>query len=899
MGERQKRMSEERSNPESPDIDPQETAEWLDSLEYVLESKGPDRAKYLFERLRDRLGARGARVSAPLNTPYINTIPAAQQPAYPGNLEIERRIRSFIRWNAMAMVVKANKQHSGIGGHISTYASAATLYEVAFNHFLRGKDAPQGGDLVYFQGHAVPGIYARGYVEGRLSEEALHHFRRELSNSGRGLSSYPHPWLLPDYWEFPTVSMGLAPIMSIYQARFNRYLQDRGLKDTSQQRVWAFIGDGETDEPESLGALTLASREQLDNLTWVINCNLQRLDGPVRGNGKIIQELEAIFRGAGWNVIKVIWGSDWDPLLAKDDEGLLVKRMGEVVDGWYQKYTVEGGAFARKHFFGADPRLLKMVENYSDEQIHKMLRGGHDPRKLYAAYKAAVEHRGQPTVILAKTIKGYGLGEAGEGRNITHQQKKMNEHELREFRTRFGVPVSDDQLASTPFFRPPAGSPEAAYLAERLKTLGGPIPERRVKVESLEAPALEQFKEFLQGSGDRSVSTTMGFARMLGRLLGIKDFGKHLVPIIPDEARTFGLEALFRQYGIYSHIGQLYEPVDKSSLLYYFEAKNGQILEEGITEAGAVSSYIAAGTAYATHALNTIPLYIFYSMFGFQRVGDLIWAASDMRTRGFLLGATAGRTTLEGEGLQHQDGHSHLLASAVPTIAAYDPAFMFELAVILQDGFKRMYQDQEELSYYITLYNEPYPMPAMPPNAEPGIREGLYRFKSAPKRAKYRAHLLASGPLINEALKAQQLLLERYSVAADVWSVTSYKTLRLRALEAERWNMLHAEEPPRLSHLQRTVREFDGPCVAVSDYVRLVSEQIAPWVPGLLALGTDGFGRSDTRQALRRFFETDAEHLVIAALYALHRQGQIEASKVRQAVQELDVRTDDDAPWHR
>jgi pyruvate dehydrogenase E1 component len=540
-----------------------------------------------------------------------------------------------------------------------------------------------------------------------------------------------------------------------------------------------------------------------------------------------------------------------------------------------------------------------MVENYSDEQIHKMLRGGHDPRKLYAAYNAALEHRGQPTVILAKTIKGYGLGEAGEGRNITHQQKKMNEHELREFRTRFGVPVSDDQLGSTPFFRPPPGSPEAAYLAERLKTLGGPIPERRVKVESLEAPALEQFKEFLQGSGDRSVSTTMGFARMLGRLLGIKDFGKHLVPIIPDEARTFGLEALFRQYGIYSHIGQLYEPVDKSSLLYYFEAKNGQILEEGITEAGAVSSYIAAGTAYATHALNTIPLYIFYSMFGFQRVGDLIWAASDMRTRGFLLGATAGRTTLEGEGLQHQDGHSHLLASAVPTIAAYDPAFMFELAVILQDGFKRMYQDQEELSYYITLYNEPYTMPAMPPNAEAGIREGLYRFKSAPKRAKYRAHLLASGPLINEALKAQQLLLERYGVAADVWSVTSYKTLRLRALEAERWNMLHPEEPPRLSYLQRTVREFDGPCVAVSDYVRLVSEQIAPWVPGLLALGTDGFGRSDTRQALRRFFETDAEHLVVAALYALHRQGKLEASKVRQAVQELDVRTDDDAPWHR
>jgi pyruvate dehydrogenase E1 component len=586
-------------------------------------------------------------------------------------------------------------------------------------------------------------------------------------------------------------------------------------------------------------------------------------------------------------------------LLAKDDEGLLVKRMGEVVDGWYQKYTVEGGGFAREHFFGADPRLLKMVETYSDEQIHKMLRGGHDPRKLYAAYKAAVEHKGQPTVILAKTIKGYGLGEAGEGRNITHQQKKMNEHELREFRTRFGVPVSDDQLGSTPFFRPPAGSPEATYLAERLKAMGGPIPERRVKVESLQAPPLEQFKEFLEGSADRSVSTTMGFARMLGRLLGIKEFGKHLVPIIPDEARTFGLEALFRQYGIYSHIGQLYEPVDKSSLLYYFEAKNGQILEEGITEAGALSSYIAAGTAYSTHALNTIPLYIFYSMFGFQRVGDLIWAASDMRTRGFLLGATAGRTTLEGEGLQHQDGHSHLLASAFPTIAAYDPAFMFELAVILQDGFKRMYQDQEELSYYITLYNEPYPMPTMPPNVEQGIREGMYRFRPAPERAKYCAHLLASGPLVNEALRAQEVLLQRYGVAADVWSVTSYKTLRLRTLEAERWNMLHPEERPRMSYLHKTVRELDGPCVAVSDYVRLVSQQIAPWVPNLLALGTDGFGRSDTRKALRRFFEIDAEHLVVAALYTLQQQGAVDARTVRQAAQDLAVRTDDEAPWIR
>ena len=891
-------MNNDRTPRPHADSDPEETREWLDSLEYVLEAKGTDRATYLFERLRDRLGTHGVPVAAALNTPYINTIPAAQQSSYPGNLEIERRIRSYVRWNAMAMVVKGNKEHASIGGHISTFASAATLYEVAFNHFFRGKDAPQGGDQVYFQGHAAPGMYARGFVEGRLPEEALHNFRRELS-SGGGLSSYPHPWLHPDYWEFPSVSMGLSPIMSIYQARFNRYLQDRGLKDTSQQRVWAFVGDGETDEPESLGAITLASREQLDNLIWVVNCNLQRLDGPVRGNGKIIQELEAIFRGAGWNVIKVIWGSDWDPLLAQDDEGLLVKRMGEVVDGWYQKYTVEGGAFARKHFFGEDPRLLKLVETYSDEQIHKMLRGGHDPRKVYAAYKAAVEHKGRPTVILAKTIKGYGLGEAGEGRNITHSQKKMNEHELREFRTRFGVPVPDEQLTSTPFFRPPDGSPEAIYLVERRKAMGGSLPERRVKVESLAAPKLEQFKEFLEGSGDRAVSTTMGFARMLGRLLGMKDFGKHLVPIIPDEARTFGLEALFRQYGIYSHIGQLYEPVDKSSLLYYFEAKNGQILEEGITEAGSMSSFIAAGTAYATHALNTIPLYTFYSMYGFQRVGDLIWAASDMRTRGFLLGATAGRTTLLGEGLQHQDGQSHLFASAFPTIAAYDPAFMFELAVILQDGFKRMYENQEELSYYITLYNETYPMPQMPPGAEEGIREGMYRFRPAQGKGKHRAHLLASGPLVNEALRAQDLLRERYGVAADVWSVTSFKTLAVRALEAERWNMWHPDEPPRVSYLQKTVKQLDGPCVAVSDYVRLVSQQIAHWIPGLLALGTDGFGRSDTRQALRRFFEIDAEHLAVATLYSLHQQGKVDARLVSQAVKDLELPANDIAPWQR
>src|SRR6478609_941638 len=739
------------SNGAGADIDAVETTEWLEALDSVVEHDGPERARQLLTVLLERAQHSGTGPIASLNTPYVNTISPDREAKLPGDPALERRLRSIVRWNAIAMVVRANKVSSELGGHIATYQSLATLMEVGFNHFWHAPSDQHGGDLVYFQGHSSPGNYARSYLEGRLTEDQLDGFRQEVSRDG--LASYPHPWLMPDYWQFPTVSLGIGAITSIYQARFMRYLQDRGLKDTSQQRVWAFVGDGETDEPESLGAITLASRERLDNLIWVVNCNLQRLDGPVRGNGKIIQELEAIFRGAGWNVIKVIWGRHWDPLLAQDDEGLLVKRMGEVVDGWYQKYTVEGGAFARTHFFGADPRLLKLVETYSDEQIHKMLRGGHDPRKVYAAYKAAIEHKGQPTVILANTIKGYGLGEAGEGRNITHQQKKMNEHELREFRTRFGVPVSDDQLGSTPFFRPPAGSPEAAYLVERRKAMGGPLPERRVKVESLETPMLESFKEFIEGSGERAVSTTMGFARMLGRLLGMKDFGKHIVPIIPDEARTFGLEALFRQYGIYSHIGQLYEPVDKSSLLYYFEAKNGQILEEGITEAGALSSFIAAGSAYATHALNTIPFYIFYSMFGFQRVGDLIWAASDMRARGFLLGATAGRTTLEGEGLQHQDGHSHLLASAFPTIAAYDPAFMFELAIILQDGLKRMYQDQEELSYYITLYNETYPMPQMPPNAEQGIREGMYRFRPALEKGKHRTHLLASGPLVNEALR--------------------------------------------------------------------------------------------------------------------------------------------------
>ncbi len=874
------------------DPNPEETQEWLESLDYVLQREGAERAIYLFERLKDRLAARGISLPSPTNTPYVNTIPPDDEPPYPGSVEIERRIRSIIRWNAMAMVVKANRSPLDLGGHISTFASAATLYEVGFNHFFRGKHGEKPGDIVYFQGHASPGIYSRAYVEGRFDAERLHRFRREVEPGG--LSSYPHPWLMPHFWEFPTVSMGLSPIMAIYQARFNRYLHDRGLKDTAHQKVWAFLGDGETDEPETLGSISLAARERLDNLVFVINCNLQRLDGPVRGNGKIIQELEAIFRGAGWNVIKVVWGSDWDPLLREDHDGALVKRMNEVVDGWFQKYTVEGGAFAREHFFGADPRLRKLVEKMSDEQIHKMLRGGHDPRKVYAAYQAAMDHKGSPTVILAKTVKGYGLGEAGEGRNITHQQKKLNVDELSAFRSRFGIPIGDEELAEAPFYRPPPDSPEARYIQERRKALGGYVPERIVDVEPMEPlPTLADFKEFLDGSGGREVSSTMGFARMLGRLLSLKDFGKYVVPIVPDEARTFGLEALFRQFGIYSHIGQLYEPADKSSLLYYFESKQGQILEEGITEAGAMSSFIAAGTAYATHGIPTIPFFIYYSMFGFQRIGDLIWAAGDMRARGFLLGATGGRTTLNGEGLQHQDGHSHLHASTVPNVMAYDPAYVYELSVIIEDGLKRMYRHGEPVFYYITLYNENYIMPAMPAGAEEGIREGIYRLAAAPAKKRLQAQILASGPMVPQALRAQEMLASMFDVAADVWSVTSYKNLRYNALRASRWNMRHPGETPRKSYLERAVEGIEGPFVAVSDYMRQVPEMISPWIPGrLTTLGTDGFGRSDLRKKLRAWFEVDPESIVLAVLYSLMQQGAVGREVVDKAIATLEIDRD-------
>jgi pyruvate dehydrogenase E1 component len=870
-----------------------ETREWLDSLDYVLAEGGPERAGRLLQQLSLH-AKRAAGVNLPFTatTPYQNTIPVAQQPPFPGSQEMERRIKSLVRWNALAMVVRANKLQEGIGGHISTFASAATLYEVAFNHFLRAQTETGDRDLVYFQGHAAPGMYARAYLEGRIPRQKLENFRRELKPGG-GLSSYPHPWLMPDFWEFPTVSMGLGPIQAIYQARFIRYLENRGLKLSSDGKVWAFLGDGEMDEPESLGSITLASREGLDNLIFVVNCNLQRLDGPVRGNGKIIQELEAIFRGAGWNVIKVIWGGDWDSLIRSDRDGLLVRRMGEISDGQYQKYFVESGAYFRQNFFGTDPRLLKMVEHLSDEQLARMRLGGHDPIKVHAAYKAAVENRGSPTIILAKTIKGYGLGEAGEGKNITHQQKKLNDDELQMFRSRFGIPIPDDELHNAPFYRPADDSAEITYMQERRKQLGGYLPERKVRAKPISPVSESHFEEFYKGTEGRDVATTMVFVRLLGKLLRDPEIGKLIVPIIPDEARTFGMEALFRQVGIYSSVGQLYEPVDMDTLLYYKEAKNGQILEEGITEAGSMCSFIAAGTAYANHGINTIPFFIYYSMFGFQRIGDLIWAAADMRTRGFLIGGTAGRTTLAGEGLQHQDGHSHVLALSVPNLLAYDPAFAYEIAIIIQDGIKRMYVDQESIFYYLTVTNEPLPMPEMPHGAEvrDGILKGLYRFKASEKRdAKLRAQLFGSGTIMFEVLKAQQILEEKYGVAADVWSVTSYKRLYQDGNDCERWNMLHPGETPRVAFVTQCLKEAPGVFVAASDYMKVLPESISQWVPRpLVALGTDGFGRSEGRASLRDFFEVDAKHIVLATLNALARDKQIGPEILQKAIKDLGI----------
>jgi pyruvate dehydrogenase E1 component len=792
------------------------------------------------------------------------------------------------------MVVRANRESDGIGGHISTFASAATLYEVGFNHFFRGKDAPGGADIIYYQGHASPGIYARAFLEGRLTEEHLKNFRHELRPGG-GLSSYPHPWLMPDFWEYPTVSMGLGPLMAIYQARFMKYLENRGLKQPSDQKVWAFLGDGETDEPEALGSLSLAAREKLDNLIFVVNCNLQRLDGPVRGNGQIIQELESVFRGAGWNVIKVLWGSEWDDLLARDTEGVLVKRMGEVVDGEYQRYVVEDGAYLRKHFWGADPRLLDMVRHLSDHDLKHLRVGGHDPAKVWNAYRMAVQHSGAPTVILARTIKGYGLGEAGEGKNITHQQKKMNEGDLRHFRDRFGIPISDAGIAEAPFYRPAEDSAEIRYIKERRQALGGPAP-RRVEIAPPLKPSLDEvFEEFYAGAEGRKASTTMVFVRMLTKLMKDKSIGKLVVPIVPDEARTFGMESLFRAVGIYSSIGQLYEPVDMDTLLYYKEAKDGQILEEGITEAGSISSWIAAGTAYANYGVNTIPFFIFYSMFGFQRVGDFIWAAADARCRGFLLGGTAGRTTLPGEGLQHQDGNSHTLALPVPTCRAYDPAYAFELAAVIQDGIKRMYGDGEAAFYYLTVMNEQYEMPAMPKGAREGILKGLYRFKPGGD-GKARAQILGSGAILNEAVRAQALL-ANYGVSADVWSATSYNELYRDAHRAERWNLLHPAEKPRVPYVTEALGSTDGVIVAASDYLRSQPDMIARWIGRpMVTLGTDGFGRSEDRASLRNFFEVDARHIAAATLSSLAREKQIDAKVVKQAFKDLEINPDKPEP---
>ncbi len=845
-----------------------------------------DKLSNLLQELAHELRSE-PRPSNGVTTPYINTIPAEMQPDYPGDRAIERRIKSIMRWNAMAMVVKANST-TNVGGHIASFASSATLYEVAQNHFFRGRTDDFPGDQVYFQGHAAPGMYARAFMEGRLDETHLQNFRQELAEGG-GLSSYPHPYLMPEFWQFPTVSMGLGPIMSLYQARFNRYLQARGLvKWKEEPKVWAFLGDGESDEPESLGAITLAARENLDNIVWVVNCNLQRLDGPVRGNGKIIQELEGLFLGAGWNVIKVIWGTEWDEIIKRDKSGLLLKRMDECVDGDYQKYVVEPGSYTRKHFFGKYPELLELVTHLSDEQISKLLRGGHDVRKMYAAYKAATEHKGQPTVVLAKTVKGYGLGEAGEGKNISHQQKKMNEKELREFRARFDIPISDDIIADTPFFRPAPDSAEMKYMLERRKALGGFIPARVVEPVTLDVPRRENFAEFF-AAGKTDISTTTAFGTILRVMLRHKGFSKNLVPIIPDEARTFGLDVLFREIGIYSPKGQLYEPVDSNTVSYYHEAKDGQILEEGISEAGAMSSFLAAGTSYATNGVPMVPFYIYYSMFGPQRVGDLFWLAGDIRAKGFLLGATSGRTTLNGEGLQHQDGHSLLHASTIPTCLPYDPAFAFELAIIIADGLRRMFVENEDIFYYLALYNENHPMLAMPAGVEDGIVKGIYKFKPGPD-GRIKAHIFGSGAIMQSALKTQIILAEKYGVSADVWSATSYKLLRTDAIRCQRWNMLHPTEPAKKSYLENLLAKEQGAFVAVSDNIRTVPDQIAPWVPGgLFTLGTDGFGRSDTRGRLRRFFAVDVESTVIGTLYALAEKGLVERKVVAQAIKDLGV----------
>ncbi|MES9845145.1 MAG: pyruvate dehydrogenase (acetyl-transferring), homodimeric type [Candidatus Sedimenticola sp. PURPLELP] len=870
-----------------PDIDPQETQEWLDALEGVLENEGIDRAHYLIEKLVDKARRSGAYLPFSANTAYVNSIPVTQQERFPGDRAMERRIRSFIRWNAMAMVVQANRISAELGGHISSFASSATLFDVGFNHFFRGRSDARDGDLIFFQGHSAPGIYARAFLEGRISEDELYNFRQEAD--GEGLSSYPHPWLMPGFWQFPTVSMGLGPLMAIYQARFMRYLHDRGILNTDKRKVWAFMGDGEMDEPEALGAISLAGRERLDNLVFVVNCNLQRLDGPVRGNGKIIQELEGVFRGAGWNVIKVVWGGYWDPLLARDKNGTLLKRMEECVDGDYQAYKAKGGAYTREHFFGKYPELAEMVANMTDDDIWRLNRGGHDPHKVFAAYSEAVKHTGQPTVILAKTVKGYGMGVAGEGQNITHSQKKMGEAALKAFRDRFNIPIPDEQITATPFYKPAADSPELKYMQERRQELGGYLPARFTDAPKLDVPGLDFFKALLEGTGEKEMSTTMAFVRLLTTLIRDKKLGKYVVPIIPDEARTFGMEGMFRQLGIYSSVGQLYTPVDSDQVMYYREDKKGQVLQEGINEAGAMSSWIAAATSYSNHGASMIPFYVYYSMFGFQRIGDLAWAAGDMQARGFLVGGTAGRTTLAGEGLQHQDGHSHLQAATIPNCVSYDPAFAYELAVIVQDGMRRMYQEQENVFYYITVMNENYQQPAMPKDVEDGILKGMYLYKSG-GRKKTKVQLLGSGTILREVIAAGELLEKDFNVSADIWSVTSFNELRREGLDKERWNMLHPDKKAKSSYVETLLGKRKGPVIAATDYIRSYADQIRPFVPGdFRVLGTDGYGRSDMRSQLRKFFEVNRYYIVLAALKSLADQGEIPVGEVSKAIKKYRI----------
>jgi pyruvate dehydrogenase E1 component len=876
------------------DIDAVETSEWLEAIDAVVVHDGPNRAQDLLTKVIERAQHSGTGPIASLNTPYVNTIPPDREAQLPGDPAIERRLRSIVRWNAIAMVVRANKESSELGGHIATYQSLATLYEVGFNHFWHAPSEEHGGDLVYFQGHSSPGNYSRAFLEGRLSAEQLDGFRQEISRDG--LSSYPHPWLMPEFWQFPTVSLGIGPITSIYQARFMKYLQARNMAPTAGRKVWAFLGDGEMDEPESMGAIGLAGREQLDNLIWVVNCNLQRLDGPVRGNGKIIQELESDFRGAGWNVIKVIWGGRWDPLLAADADGALVKVMEECVDGEYQTFKSRDGAYVREHFFGRDPRLLERVKDMTDEEIWLLNRGGHDQQKVFAAYDAAVGHTGQPTVILAKTIKGYGMGVSGEGQMITHQAKKMTEAALMTFRDRFELPLSDEQVRAAEYCKPPDDSPEMRYLHERRSALGGHLPHRRRKAEPLPVPGLELFQSQLEGTGEREISSTMAFVRILAALLRDKAIAPHIVPIVPDESRTFGMEGMFRQLGIYSPHGQLYQPQDSEQLMFYKEDQHGQILEEGITEAGSVSSFIAAGTSYSAHGVQMVPFFLYYSMFGYQRVGDLVWAAGDSRTRGFMLGGTAGRTTLNGEGLQHEDGHSHVLFSVVPNCRCYDPTFGYELAVIVQDGLRRMVAEQEDGFYYITLMNENYVHPAMPSGSEDGILRGMYLLREGPKRSKKpRVQLLGSGTILREVLAAADLLESDFGVVADVWSVTSFTELRRDGMEAERWNMLHPTAEPRRSYVLECLDGQRGPVIASTDYIRTFADQIRPWVPGpYRVLGTDGFGRSDYRRALRRFFEIDRHYVTLAALKSLADSGDIDPHRAQEAIERYEI--DPDAP---